>query len=75
MIDYTTKLEGKIVPAKTLLEYGCCLYYGLYGNDSELECYGFTRDDTDIEEYIGELNDIEAIEFLINYAEEAGDYE
>ncbi len=65
MIDYKDELEATHKP-RTLKEYGAGLYFGLIDIKSELECY-------DIDKNFN--TDIEAIEYLINYAEEAQDYE
>ena len=51
---------------RTLTEYGAGLYYGLISIESELVCY-------DIDKSFN--SDIEAIEYLISYAEEAQDYD
>ena len=67
MIDYKNCNEATHKP-RTLTEYGCGLYFGLIDIESEFECY-----DVNYEPY--KLDDIKAIEFLINYAEEANDYD
>ena len=49
----------------TIEEYKEGLYYGLIDIDNEFECYDMER---------GSLNDLEAIEYLVEIAIELGDY-